>query len=648
MMPAILRSPAPNPEPQPDLPAGPGQAAEAAANVVDLRIMATTDLHMHVLGYDYFADRPAGRLGLSRVAMLICQARRGASNCLLFDNGDALQGSPMGDYLAQTDIADPRRPHPAIAAMNALGYDAATLGNHDFSFGMGFLRRTLQEAAFPLVASNLRPRRPLPVQAHLVLERQLRDRGGRRHLLRIGVLGFLPPQTVQWEPGLKSEIQVGDILSAARTGIAELRAQGADLIIALSHSGIGALAAVPMMENAATALAALPGIDVVIAGHTHRVFPSADHPQGPGIDIRRGTLAGKPAVMPGFWGSHLGVIDLQLQPGPSPNHGHGHGAGPAGWRIADFACRAEPVRDAGDHPAVAGPAQAAHRQTLRHFGRRIGRTERPLNSYFALLGEDPGLRLVAMAQRWHMRRALRGTRWQDLPILSAAAPFRAGGRGGPQHYTDVPAGRLTLRNIADLYFFPNRICAIRIDGAALRDWLERSASLFLPLRPGRADQPLIDPEFPSYNFDIIDGLDWQIDLSRPPRYAPDGRLANADSHRIRALTHRRQPIAPEQPFILVTNSFRLSESGLFAEVAAGRQVLLDEMAHTRDVLRRYVARCRVLDPRPGNGWSFSPLPGTSALFTTGPGAARHLGGLAARVEPAGIGADGFLRLRLHL
>lgn len=613
----------------------PLQSPEALA-YMKIRVMATTDLHMHVLGYDYFADRPSTHVGLSRAAALIVRARADSANCLLFDNGDALQGSPMGDYLAESGEVDARRKHPVIAAMNALGYDAATIGNHDFSFGTGFLRASLEGADFPIVASNLTPRRPLPVQRHLLLEREFHDLDGRPHRLRIGVLGFLPPQTVEWEPSLRPDIAIGDILQAARDGIAALQAAGADLIVALSHSGIGALQPVPMMENAATALAALPGIDLVIAGHTHRVFPAPGHPGGPGIDAQRGTLAGKPAVMPGFWGSHLGLIDLRLEQRRD------------GWHIAGFTSRAEPVGAEDDHPAVTGPALSAHRQTLRHFRRRIGRTDRPLSSYFALIGEDPGLRLVTMAQRWHVRRALRGTRWQDLPILSAAAPFRAGGRGGPQHYTDVPAGRLTLRNIADLYLFPNRLCAIRLTGAEVREWLERSAGLFLRIQPGLADQPLIDPEFPSYNFDVIDGLDWQIDLSRPARYAPDGRLVNASSHRITGLTHRGRQVTPEQSFIMVTNSYRLSDCGLFSPVTAGRPVLLDSTTRTREVLRRYVAQRRVLAPDARTGLRFQPLPGTSVLFETGPAAAAHLDQLGAAVEPAGFAPEGFLRLRLHL
>ena len=610
---------------------------------IPLKIMATTDLHMHVLGYDYFADRPSERIGLSRVAGQILAERGTADNCLLFDNGDSLQGSPMGDFLAETGAIATGRRHPAIVARNALGYDAATIGNHDFSFGLPFLRRTLEGAQFPVVASNLSCRRPLPLTRHAVLTRTMRDRSGAAQQVRVGVLGFMPPQTVDWEPELRDEIAVADILASARQGIAALHARGADLIVALSHSGIGALQPAPMMENAATALAALPGIDVVIAGHTHRVFPSADHPSGPGVDAASGTLAGKPSVMPGFWGSHLGVIELELEP-LAPD------AAQTGrrWTVAAFRSRAEPIQQRAEHALVTHAAGPAHRQTLRHFRRLVGRSEGALTSHFTLIGEDAGLRLVAMAQRWHVRKALAGSRWQDLPILSAAAPFRAGGRGGPDHYTEVPAGRLTLRNLADLYLFPNRLCAILVTGARLADWLERSASLFFQVVPGRRDQPLIDPEFPGYSFDLIDGLDWRLDLGQPPRHAADGRLLNPRSVRVTDLRHRGQPVDPDQPFILATNSYRLSDSGLFAPAVAGCPVVLDGMARTREVIRRYVARRRVIAPAGRMGWGFCAMPGTSVLFKTGPGAANHLDRLPLPAEDMGLDDDGFLTLRLHL
>lgn len=265
-----------------------------AAAMTELRILATTDLHMHVLSYDYFAERPSDSFGLERTAALIAAERATATNSLLLDNGDFLQGNPMGDYLAETSRTARHRPHPAIAAMNLLQYDAATLGNHDFSFGLPFLERTLSGAQFPYVSTNITRGAGLPLVDRIVLRRELMGQDGIRRPIAIGLLGFLPPQTAEWEPELRGVMEIDDILIAAERGIAALKQDGADLIIALSHSGIGPLAASPRMENAATALAALPGIDVVIAGHTHRIFPAPDHGDSPGIDAELGALAGKP------------------------------------------------------------------------------------------------------------------------------------------------------------------------------------------------------------------------------------------------------------------------------------------------------------------------------------------------------------------
>lgn len=322
-------------------------------------------------------------------------------------------------------------------------------------------------------------------------------------------------------------------------------------------------------------------------------------------------------------------------------------------RIADFSVRSEPVcEQAPPLPSVVAPALSAHRATLRHYRRRVGHVQSPLNSFFSLIGEDPGLRLVNMAQRWHVRRQLQGTAFGDLPVLSATAPFRAGGRGGPQHYTDVAAGALTLRNLADLYLFPNRICAIRLTGAQLADWLERSASIFRQIRPGWRDQTLIDPAFPSYNFDVIDGLDWRIDLSQPARFAPDGRLRNPRASRIRDLRRHGKPVDPAGEFLLATNSYRLATCGLFSPLAAAGRIALNDGTQTRDVLRHYIRRRRRLDLGPHRNWGFLPMPLTSVLFETGPAALPHLEHLGERlagdVEYLGLSREGFARLRLTL
>ncbi len=352
--------------------------------------------------------------------------------------------------------------------------------------------------------------------------------------------------------------------------------------------------------------------------------------------------------MAGFWGSHLGVIDLTLQQQPG-----------IGWRITDFPSRAEPV-DAddpaplpGDPGAAAASAVAAqvmrvHRGTLRQQRRRIGVTRQPLHSYFALIGEDPGLRLIAAAQRWHVRRAL-GRQGRDLPILAAAAPFRAGGLAGPHYFTDVPAGPLNLRALSDLYLYPNRICAVTITGAQLAEWLERAASIFARVTPGLADQPLLDADFPTYNFDVIDGVSWRVDLTRPAGFTPAGQPSGATAPRITHLCRHGEPVHPDARFVLATNSYRLSSCRVFSALGSRLPVILRDDTLTRDVLRRYVARRGCIDLPPARTWRFADCPDTSVMVETGPGALRHLGSVAdLRIEPAGTSASGFSRLRLHL
>ncbi|MGR3450518.1 MAG: bifunctional 2',3'-cyclic-nucleotide 2'-phosphodiesterase/3'-nucleotidase [Paracoccus sp. (in: a-proteobacteria)] len=599
-----------------------------------LRILATSDVHMHLMPYDYLAGRAGSGHGLARAASLIARLRTEVDASILLDNGDFLQGGPMGDVAARQNLLG--RTHPAIAAMNAVGYDAAALGNHDFNYGLTFLRRTSAQARFPMLAANLSLRRGPDFASHVVIERRLTGPDGRGHDLRIGVIGFLPPQTDEWDQDPRAEMQSEDIVDSARRLVPRLRGVGVDLVIALAHSGIGAADPVPRMEHAATALAALPGIDVVIAGHTHEVFPSARWHGRQGIDAARGTLAGKPAVMPGFGGSHVGIVDLKFTADPD-----------GALHVADFRVRAEPVApDVPASPLVLRPLREAHRETVRQLSISIGRTETPLCSHFTVIGLDTGLRLVNRAQRWHVRQQLAGTRFADLPVLSASAPYRAGGRGGVDNFTDIAAGRIDQRHLTDLYSFPNRITAIRLNGRQLGDWLERSASMFNHILPGHVDQPLLDPNFPAYNFDVIEGVEWRIDLSKPPRFYPDGRLASAGSRRIFDLRWRGRPVTEDQEFILATNSYRLASCGLFSPLVPSDSVVLGRDALTLDVLRRYVRRQRRLRMPEAAHWRFAPLPGASALFETTPAALDRPLPSPYRLEPAGTSPAGFALVRL--
>ncbi|NJS38821.1 MAG: hypothetical protein HC783_07160, partial [Rhodobacteraceae bacterium] len=296
----------------------PATGLPEASALLNLRLIATTDLHACLLPYDYCANRPVAGRSLSDISRQIAIARAEVPNSLLFDNGDFLQGNPLADYIATARRR--RRAHPVITAFNTLRYDAVTLGNHEFNYGLRFLRHALSQAHFPVVSANIATklgkspsRDETFVPPFVILNRSVTDEAGRRHTLRIGVIGFAPPQIEVWDRDhLEGHIRMRDIIASAKAWLPRLRARGADVIVALAHSGIGALEAEDGMENAATALAALPEVDAVIAGHCHLTFPGPGIETSPGVDPVRGLLAGKPAVMPGHSGSHVGVIDLAL------------------------------------------------------------------------------------------------------------------------------------------------------------------------------------------------------------------------------------------------------------------------------------------------------------------------------------------------
>src|SRR5579859_8103906 len=462
-------------------------AIGAEEPVLRLRLLETSDLHMFIYDYDYYRDRPDATVGLAKTATLIDEARAQARNSLLFDNGDIIQGNPLGDYLAAHDESG--AVHPMFRAMNLLGYDAATLGNHEFNYGLPFLDHALKGAGFPFTCANLkRPDGTAYLPPSLVLEREFTAEDGSRHKLRIGVIGFLPPQILIWDKShLAGKVRTRDIVEAAEAHVPALRAKS-DLVVALCHSGISAAPRAGGDENAALYLAQVPGIDVIFTGHAHRVFPGPDYAGKPGIDAVRGTLNGVPAVMPGFWGSHLGLIDLELR-----QRG-------GGWRVTDFTVEARPIyrRDgskimslAAAEPRLLDAAAPEQKATLAAMTEPIARATAPLTSYFALVGEDPTVTLINRAQSWYVAPLLAGTRHAGLPLLSAAAPFKAGGMPGPENYTAIKAGPITLRDVADLYIYPNTVRAVRLTGAEVKEWLERSAALFNRIDPANdAVQPL--------------------------------------------------------------------------------------------------------------------------------------------------------------
>ncbi|NKN36645.1 bifunctional 2',3'-cyclic-nucleotide 2'-phosphodiesterase/3'-nucleotidase [Agrobacterium sp. a22-2] len=631
-------------------------AARANAAQAHLRLMETTDIHVNVMPYDYYADKPNDTMGLARTASLIDAIRAEAGNSLLIDNGDLLQGNPMGDYMAYKKGMKAGDLHPVIKAMNVLGYDCGTLGNHEFNYGLDFMFNTLGGAQFPIVCANLTKgelatdakQDQLFFKPYVILDRMIKDGAGNENPIKIGFIGFVPPQIMLWDAkNLEGRAQTRDIVAAARAWVPVMKEEGADIVVALSHSGIDGHGQTERMENASLYLAGVEGIDAVFTGHQHLVFPGPkSFDDVPGADPVKGTLLGKPAVMAGFWGSHMGLIDLLIEKDGKS------------WKIVDFTCEARPiyhrddnrkiVADTTDKPEVVASVAEEHQATLDYVRTPVGKTSAPLYSYFALVADDPSVQIVSNAQTWYIRDMLKETEYKDLPILSAAAPFKAGGRGGADYYTDVAAGDIAIKNVADLYLYPNTVQAVLITGEQVKNWLEMSAGMFNQVAAGAKDVPLLNPDFPSYNFDVIDGVTYQIDLSVPAKYDKDGKAVNPESSRIKNLSVFGQPIDPAQRFVVATNNYRAGGGGKFPEIASDKVIFVAPDTN-RDVIVRYIIDQGTINPSADDNWSFAPVDGATAIFETGPKARAFAGDVkGARIEDAGDGADGFAKFRLFL
>ena len=602
---------------------------------VQLRLLATTDLHAHLLAWDYYAHRPAPNRGLARIASLIAKARAECSASILLDNGDFLSGSGLGDYVAQRPPSD--APHPMIAAMNALRYDAVNLGNHEFSHGLPFLAKALSDAQFPVLCTNFAFSDLPKVQRHIILPCKVIDSIGKTQHLNIGVMGLLPAQTLMWEAAnLHDRAQAQPMAPAAQAMAQDLRQQGADVVIALAHTGLAGQGVDLGEERHADIIAALPDIDAVIAGHTHQTFPDE------GADV-----AARPLLQPGFFGSHLGVMDLSL---------HHDGAR---WRVGHHSTRLWPIaqRDkasgqlsaaTADCPQVLSVAQPVHAAVIDQAQQVIGQLPHRLHSFLATIASSAAMRVIAQAQADYLAQVLPHTADAGLPILAAVAPFKAGGRGGPENYTNLPQGPFRHHHAADLYMHPNSFVAFRLNGHDLALWLERSVSKFAQIPKNGQDIMLLNPDFPSFNFDMIFGLTYDIDLSQPPMFDAQGMLIHPNSRRIGNLRYMGEKLHDQQVFALASNSYRSQgNAGFFSADRA--HIIYQSRDLVQDILRRYVSSAPAA-PRADDGhWRFLPQHGSTAIFDTSPLAVEVMAEIAHfQPEMIGVTEAGFTRFRLHL
>nr|WP_308639931.1 bifunctional 2',3'-cyclic-nucleotide 2'-phosphodiesterase/3'-nucleotidase [Paenibacillus silvisoli] len=612
-------------------------SADAASSTMKLSIMETTDVHTNLMSYDYYKDAAAPTVGLARTSNLIKEVRAEAKNTFLVDNGDLIQGTPLGTYKAKVQPLKEGEIHPVYKAMNLMGYDVATLGNHEFNYGLDYLNQAIKGAKFPYISANVyvddhdaNPDNDKnKFEPYKIIEKKYTDEAGVEQTLKIGVIGFVPPQIMDWDKAsLEGNVITKDIVETAEKFIPEMKAQGADIIIAMAHTGFnGNAQAHVKAEDAVLPLSLVPGIDAITFSHTHKVFPAADEKSLdalfkdasgnvlPGVDNAKGTINGVPAVQAGYGGSNLGLIDLTLEKQDGK------------WKVVGSQSSTKSIYDKNakaplveEDPAIVDAVKADHEATIAYANNPIGTTTAPIHSYFALVQDDPSVQIVTNAQKWYAEQYVKDNlpQYKDTPILSVGAPFKAG-RNGVEEFTEIKKGPLAIKSAGDLYLYDNTLKAILVKGSVVKEWLEMSAGKFNQIDPSKKEeQTLLNPSFPVYNFDVIDGVTYQVDVTKPAKYKVDGTVANADSSRIANLKYNGKPVDPNQDFIVVTNNYRASGGGNFPGVK-GSKYVIDSTEENRQILMDYITENKEINPSIDNNWSIAPIFGdVNVTFASSP------------------------------
>ena len=503
---------------------------------MELVVAATTDTHGRLRSWDYYANAAEPQRGLTRIATIVDSLRvANPGRVLLFDAGDLLQGNPLTYVAARVDSSS-SAPHPVAAAMNAMTYDAAAIGNHEFNYGLPTLRRMIHDARFPMLAANAYT----PDGTHAFDSWKMLDRDG----VKVAVIGGTTPGSNLWDrDNLAGRVIVRDIVPSVREAVGAARAAGADVIVVLLHSGLAEPSSYDTVtsgvasENVSARVAReVPGIDLIVYGHSHK-------------ELADSVIGGALLMQPKNWATSLGVARLRL----ARQGSH--------WRVVEKHGQLMPAAGHAENAAVVAATNALHNETMEYARQSIGTTAVTWRADSARVVDTPLIDLILEVERKAASAQLASTAAFSLDATLAA-------------------GQVTVARIAALYPYDNTLRKIWITGRQLRDYLEYSARYFRSDANGSIG---VDPTIPGYNFDIVAGVDYTIDVTKP---------AGA---RITKLTYEGRAVAPTDSFTFALNNYRQTGGGGYAMLAGSRN--LDErQLEIRQLLIDEVRARRTLDP----------------------------------------------------
>lgn len=619
-----------------------------AGTTATVTVLETTDLHQNVMSYDYYKLATDQSVGLERTATLIAQARAKYANTILLDGGDTIQGTMLGDYQALINPVKCDEELAIFKTMDYLGFDGAGVGNHEFNFGLGYLAHVTgrqfningmpdatiqiacQRPSFPMVLANVVSTKDnLPIfPPYAILTRTITgtnaDGDAVSVPVKIGIIGFTPPTIMSWDKAhLEGKVTTIGLVEAAQKYIPEMKANGADIIIAISHGGPDSATYDPTMENGNLYLAQVPGIDVMLMGHMHQTFPNATSTFAAfnitGIDKAAGTVSGVPAVMANQWGKSLGVVQLGLK-----HDGMKWTVDTSKTQVSVMSTQNADKSYVAADPKVAALVQAEHNATIAYVKTPIGTSDFRMSTYFADVGDISAMQLVNQAQAKYVKDYIAANlpQYASLPVFSVTAPFKSGFAGGSD-FTDVAAGNVAINNAADLYLYANTLYAVKVTFADLKAWLEFSAQRFNQIDPAKTTAQALVSSFAGYNFDVLNGdssIKYEIDVTQPV------------GSRIKNLTYNGAEPNPQQQIVVATNNYRASGGGNFPGLNGSKTIIASPDA-SRDVLIKYVksiANVKQATNANDRSWHFK------AVTTAGPVQFKSAPGLAALAAANGI------------
>jgi len=518
---------------------------QTASQRVQITVLGTTDLHGNLFPIDYYTDKPDNR-GLAKIASLIRRVRKENENVVLIDSGDTIQGTPLAYYHNKKNN---QPPNPMMLAMNALGYDAMTVGNHEYNFGLKVLEKARSEAKFPWLSANTYNKGTTKTHYQPYIIKEIAG-------VRVGVLGLTTPGVPTWENAPNyAGLEFHQPLLEAKKWVPVLRGkERADVVVIAMHMGIeedlrtGELNPGQVLnENQAVAIARqVPGVDLIFMGHTHR-------------DISSLSINGVVLTQANHWGRHLARADVYLEK-----------VGPR-WRVYARSARTIPVDDkVTADEEVLKIGEPYNRETQAWLARDIGNSGKALTATEARFRDTAILDLIQKVQM-EVGKA----------DVSMAAVFNPDAR--------IAKGAVSVRDIAGLYVYENTLVVMEVTGQQVKDALEHSAKYFLPYEAGKTPAELIDPKIPAYNFDIAEGVSYELNISKPI------------GQRIENLQFKGKPLAPTQKLRLATNNYRVNGGGGYT-MYKGAPVVYRSSEEIREMIIDWVERNKTIPTEPTNNW----------------------------------------------